>query len=569
MHVNSHHIEFGYELLSAVPYAYELHLQGKLKGTISGVDTSPLYYFSPDHKELKKQRGFFNIKPARDAGLPHTHIHTHERPDLKFPPYKEQFKNDIYKWGKPTVVIANRYTKEWNREPINYFDSITLDSLFTLLKKEYEIVYIAAEVPKEMQDKDQRDLGLNDRGVAEKHGVKVFQDIKGDSWNLSLLQVFANCDRFITMNGGYSILASLFGGENIIYSEENTVPHTKELEKGSFWRWYPNHSDQRVWFCGSKEKLIEAVDTLWVKKLPTVNIIVRTSKRPNAYNRCIRSIYEQDYPNINIVTITDEQEGVSYSRPVRGRHIHCTYHGKGQQPEGKEYGRSFPFNRYLDMVQRRVKGYLLFLDDDNMLIAKNAISTIVDNMTEDTLLVWRCQFGDGRVLPSESFGKEIKLYDIDTACFMYHSNHVDKSDWSQWKRADFRTAFKLNRYLCTRWMDVILTRQQMGSGFGRQVDIIKTRKGMKTVRILKPEVGKVGTVKRLDDRIAKEQVELGNVEYLSDVVEQLNTVGKPVVVENKVLNVEAENKDDGTTTTGNKRGQAAKPRASKKVRKAE
>jgi hypothetical protein len=105
---------------------------------------------------------------------------------------------------------------------------------------------------------------------------------------------------------------------------------------------------------------------------------------------------------------------------------------------------------------------------------------------------------------------------------MYHSKHVDKSDWSEWKRADYRTAYNLFRYLCTRWIDVVLTRQQMGSGFGRQVDITKTAKGMRTVRIINEAAGKVGSVKRIEDRIAKEQVALGNVQYIADVVETLN-----------------------------------------------
>jgi hypothetical protein len=108
----------------------------------------------------------------------------------------------------------------------------------------------------------------------------------------------------------------------------------------------------------------------------------------------------------------------------------------------------------------------------------------------------------------------------------------------------------------------------MGSGFGRQVDITKTTKGMRTVRILNEAAGKVGSVKRIEDRIAKEQVALGNVQYIADVVETLNTIGKPVVTENKMLNVQLENKEDGIATSApvDKRKQPAKPRASKKVR---
>ena len=49
--VNSNCPEFGYELLSSVPYAYNLFLKGELEETISGFDTSGLYFFSPKHTE--------------------------------------------------------------------------------------------------------------------------------------------------------------------------------------------------------------------------------------------------------------------------------------------------------------------------------------------------------------------------------------------------------------------------------------------------------------------------------------------------------------------------------------
>ena len=47
-----------------------------------------------------------------------------------------------------------------------------------------------------------------------------------------MLKVFANCSHYITMNGGYSILSSLFQGTNIIYSKPGK-PEAKEI-KGRF-----------------------------------------------------------------------------------------------------------------------------------------------------------------------------------------------------------------------------------------------------------------------------------------------------------------------------------------------
>jgi hypothetical protein len=549
MYVNSHHIEFGYELLSAVPHAYMSYLNNQLEGTESGLDTSCLYYFSPKHKEVAGVRGFVNIQKAREGGLPYTFIHKKERPTLAFPPYKSQYANSEYKWVKPTLVIANRYTVEWGQEPINYFSEEILEWLFQNLKNDYEIVYIAADIPKEFQDADQKHFSLNDIEIAKKHNVKIFQEIKGVSWNESLLKVFANCENYITMNGGYSILASLFGGQNVIYSKEDFRPRTKELEHGSFWRWYPNHSNQQVVFAGDYEKLKQSVKALYVDKYPTVNIILRTSNRPNAFSRCYYSIMSQDYPNINTIITTDEQSGVEYSRAARARHIHMQEVQIGKKPLSPLYGIPFKSNRYIDRVQRMVNGYILILDDDDMFAATNAVSLIVENMSEDTLLVWKTDFNDGRILPNGSFGKEITLYDIASNSFCYHSKHVNLTDWSEWKRADYRTAKRLSTKLNVKWVDVILTRLQGNAGFGRQIDInLKITRGMKTVKIIHPSAGQVGCIKRLDDRIAEEQVRLGNVMYIKDVVEQLNNVQpkqiieKPQPQENKQLVIEVETK---------------------------
>jgi hypothetical protein len=573
MLVNSYNIEFGYELLSAVPYAYALHLKGELEGTESGFDTAPIYYFSPKHIENSKPRGFTNTHIAREKGLPYTKIHREERPPLLFPPYKQHYRNDLYKWEKPTLVICNRYTTEWGCEPVNFFDLSIIDWLFSNLKGQYEIVYFAINLPDELKD-EQDHRELNDIEICKRHGVKIFQEIKGESWNESMLKVFANCEHYITMNGGYSIMASLFGGTNIIYSNAFAPVKTKELKVNSFWRWYPNHSNQRTVHAAKYSELKDWVKSIYIDKQPTVNIIVRTANRPNAFNRCMRSIAEQDYKNINVVVSTDELTARMYTREVKARHIEMKPENKPKEKKNNvNYGVFFPSNSYVDKAQRLINGYVLILDDDNMLNATNAVSLIVENMTPDTLLIWKVQFPD-RDVPTNTFGKEVTLFDIDSACFCYHTNHIDKTDWTPWKRADYRTAKKLSQSLQVKWMDVVLTRLQAMPGGGRKIDIEPTKyPTMKTVKILDASAGKVGSVKRLDNRIADEIIRLGLAIHIKDVVEELNTVQpkqiieKPKAEENKVLNVTLENKDNGAKTVNDNGKRTAKPKQSKNVPK--
>lgn len=549
MKVDSFNIEFGYELLSAVPYAYEKHLAGELTETESGYDTAPLYYFSPKHVENDKPRSWFNTSEARLKGLPYTFIHRWERPDLIFPPYKEIYANTEYKWEKPTLCICNRYNVEWSKRPINYFDEQILDWLFSNLKKQYEIVYFAVDLPEELQD-NAHSMPLNDVEICRKHGIKVFQEIKCDSWNESLLKVFANCKHYITMNGGYSIMASFFGGQNIAYSKRAADVHAKELDFNEFFRYYPNHSNQQVIGVETYDELKSKVQALYIDNLPTANVIVRTSKRPNYFARCYKSIMQQDYPNINIVVTTDEPEAVRYTRPAKARLLQMPVIEKEEHPNSDDYGMYFPFNKYLEIAQSKVKGYVLFLDDDDMFNATNAVTEVMRVMREDALCIWRVYCGAGLTVPNGSFGKEVKLRDVSGIGTCYHTKHNHLTDWGKWKYGDYRTIRNLNNNLDTIWLDAVLTRRQTGAGMGRRIDINQPKIGyMKTVKILHPSAGKVGSVKRLDNAIAAKVVEAGLATYIKDVVEELNhvkprqVIEKPKAEENKQLQIEVETKE--------------------------
>jgi len=241
---------------------------------------------------------------------------------------------------------------------------------------------------------------------------------------------------------------------------------------------------------------------------------------------------------------------------------------KKKKPNGVNYGDDFPQNEYINIAQKGVNGYITVLDDDNKFTATNAVSEIMKVAERNALTVWKCKFPN-TIHPNGSFEKEIKLYDIDSACFCYHSDHIDATDWSQWKRADFRTAKGLEKKLSkVIWLDAILTELQQNAGNGNRIDISLKKDGwMKTVRILKECAGVVGTIKRIPKPIAEEQIALGNVEYLKDFIEQLNEakpVGKPVVTENKAINLVKENKDGNTKPS---RARSSKPRKSKAASK--
>jgi len=244
MTINSFNPEFGYELISVLPYAYWLHKQGLLTKTISAKGTEPLYYFSPKHEIDPSPRSWFNggttaVYLMVQAGIPNAVIHKPKLDTDRFlpPPYKNAYANDWAKFKKPMFVIYNRYNNEWPgrpelNKPINYFSLELLDRLFTLLKPKYDILYCNIEGQTDLYD-NAPPIKIKDYELCLKHGVTHIKDLlikhSGLSYNQIQLYYFANCDRFLTMNGGGSILASYFGGQNIIYTK-----YCKELECGDF-----------------------------------------------------------------------------------------------------------------------------------------------------------------------------------------------------------------------------------------------------------------------------------------------------------------------------------------------
>lgn len=153
MVVDSKNVEFGYELIAALPYAYWHHLNGTLTGTISGHDSAPFYWFSPDHQINPANRDWHNTAEAAKE-IPNMMIHKARLSKSEWAPpsLKERYAPEAIMFYKPTVVIYNRYNKEWNRPPINYFDLPTLRTLFTMLRKDYQIVYFNVRGQEDLEE---------------------------------------------------------------------------------------------------------------------------------------------------------------------------------------------------------------------------------------------------------------------------------------------------------------------------------------------------------------------------------------------------------------------------------
>jgi hypothetical protein len=478
--VNAGQVEFGYSLIAALPYAYTLHLKNQLKSTVSGFDTSCLYYFSPDHTELDTPRSWNNMKKLWDKNFPNIKIHQSELDWENFnpPPLKEHYKAEKITFQKETIVIFNRYNLEWGDSPINYLSLDVLRKLFRLIQDEYQIVYINFSQVDERYYDTAKPIPLNDFDMIKKQFPKVvtIQELQKQyniSLNLLQCRLFAGCTKYISTNGGSLILSAYFGGENIIYSRQCKELHP---EVNSFHRWYHKFGGGQFKQVDNYKDLIQLVTEKWIKKLPLINILIRTSGRPNYFAECIKSIYKQSYLNYQVIVGVDDKQSKQYAQPVKGRLIE--YYVPDiyiDPPTTPFFGQAFKYNLYFNQLHKEVThGFIMYLDDDDCLFNSRSLEQLANAIeSDDELIFWRVQFPDGKLIPDdEHWEQEPTLFNVAGIGFAF--NHKYAIDWTPYKRADYRVAHDLYHTIPTVvYLDEIITKvnRAVADGFGRRDDL--------------------------------------------------------------------------------------------------
>jgi len=98
--------EFGPELQFVLPFAYWHYKNGTLKTTRSSAFTAEFYYFSPNHKEIFDERtneGNYNYETPRIL-----YSHNYDMRKWLPVPLKEIYKNEVYIYDKPVLMVDNR-----------------------------------------------------------------------------------------------------------------------------------------------------------------------------------------------------------------------------------------------------------------------------------------------------------------------------------------------------------------------------------------------------------------------------------------------------------------------------
>jgi hypothetical protein len=261
--------EFAFELLAVVPYAYWLHTRGLLTRTVSTPDTRPLYYFSPHHEERPVARRFVPITEypiGRGGWIRYDRKGFPTELDTRRwlpPPYKEVYAGSQFVWERAPCIICNKYSDEryrWHRGPANFIDNDTLLALIGRLRRRYQVVYVRPRPVDIVNDHqaiwDPGDLETVERAFPD---VRTIQQLHAErpelSYNELQLRLFAGCQRFVSVLGGSSYLASWFGGTNIVLAKRGW-----EVACGAYQGWFDRFSGARVLRVRSGRELLHTAE---------------------------------------------------------------------------------------------------------------------------------------------------------------------------------------------------------------------------------------------------------------------------------------------------------------------
>jgi hypothetical protein len=252
--------EFAPELQFVLPFAYWHHKNGTLESTVSSKFTKELYFFSPDHREdyqTRSNEGNYNFEMPRI-------LYSQDYDMSKWipVPLKDTYKNNVYIYEKPILIIANRYNMEWEGPPVSYYSMEMLAFILEKLRDKYTVIYNRPKPQNiTMDNSDIYDMDEYSWLAREYPEVILMEDLykenkaRANNFNHLQLLVYANASHFISIHGGTATLASYFGGTNLILSKKGPEHYFQ-----CFHKLYPQFSGAKILHAKSDEDVRQFVE---------------------------------------------------------------------------------------------------------------------------------------------------------------------------------------------------------------------------------------------------------------------------------------------------------------------
>lgn len=163
-----------------------------------------------------------------------------------------------------------------------------------------------------------------------------------------------------------------------------------------------------------------------------INILIRTSNREKYFKKCLNSILNQNYSNYNIIISYDNLKCEKYlvNNQENIKYIYINKNNYNQKEK------CF-YNDYLNILNNHVKdGFIFYLDDDDMFTHSNCLKIINENINNNNdLLVFKFLRPD-KIIYLDNINN-LKIGNIGTSCFCYHSKFSKELYWDKKQYGDY------------------------------------------------------------------------------------------------------------------------------------
>ena len=211
----------------------------------------------------------------------------------------------------------------------------------------------------------------------------------------------------------------------------------------------------------NKENAIKQISNYPLTVTLKLNILIRTSNRPEYFEKCIQSILEQKYENYHVYICYDDMKSLNYLQKYEN-HPKITYFYVNIVSNEK-----YKFNLYCNLLLDRVNdGYIMFLDDDDTYLGNRVFEIINHELRNHLLICWKFLRPDKVIYP-KNIQNDICLGDIDTSCVCFHVSLKKLSKWNDQQYGDFhfyKPIFKNNQ--SKKFIDFTLTATQFNNKIG-------------------------------------------------------------------------------------------------------
>jgi hypothetical protein len=177
---------------------------------------------------------------------------------------------------------------------------------------------------------------------------------------------------------------------------------------------------------------------------PLINILTRTSNRPNFFSRNIDSVNSQTYKNIRHIVSYDNDDDLEYINKYDNLTLVKIDKNKLIQEDDSpnpNTGKYSPHNLYFNEMLKVVEsGWVIFLDDDDLFYDENSLECISNHLKDDdSIVIWQMNFVNNITIPSlTDLNKPPIIGRIGSPCISFNIKQLGDTKWDGWKCGDFR-----------------------------------------------------------------------------------------------------------------------------------